>query len=152
MNLSNLKGPKGANKTRKRVGRGPGSTDGKTAGKGHKGQKARSGGSVHPRFEGGQTPLHRRLPKVGFSNVRFAKDFNIVNLVDLDRVYQDGDVVDANSLKEHRLIRRNLEGVKILGNGELTKKLTVKAQKFSQSAREAIENAGGSVEVIGRDD
>jgi large subunit ribosomal protein L15 len=152
MDLSNLKGPKGANKTRKRVGRGPGSTDGKTSGKGHKGQKARSGGSVHPRFEGGQTPLHRRLPKVGFSNVRFAKNFNIVNLADLDRVYHDGDVVDASNLKENRLIRRNLEGVKVLGNGELTKKLTVKAQKFSQSAREAIENAGGSVEVLGRDD
>ncbi|MFU8804468.1 MAG: 50S ribosomal protein L15 [Bradymonadaceae bacterium] len=152
MDLSNLKGPRGANKTRKRVGRGPGSTDGKTSGKGHKGQKARSGGSVHPRFEGGQTPLHRRLPKVGFSNVRFARDFNIVNLGDLERVFSDGDVVDDASLREHRLVRRNLEGVKILGNGDLTKSLTVKAQKFSQSAREAIEKAGGSVEVIGRDE
>jgi large subunit ribosomal protein L15 len=152
MDLSNLQGPKGANRPRKRIGRGHGSTDGKTAGKGHKGQKARSGGSVHPRFEGGQTPLHRRLPKVGFNNVRFATTYSLVNLGDLDRVFADGDVVDLDSLKAHRLVRRNLDGIKILGNGELTKKLTVKAHKFSQSAREAIENAGGSVEVIGRDD
>lgn len=146
--LSNLHAPDGATKDRKRVGRGPGSTLGKTAGKGHKGQKARSGGSVHPRFEGGQTPLHRRLPKFGFSNKKFAKTFSIVNLHELERVFEAGELVDEASLRERGLIKRNHDGIKVLGNGELTKSLTVKAQKFSASAKAAIENVGGSVEVI----
>ncbi|RAL25028.1 50S ribosomal protein L15 [Lujinxingia litoralis] len=146
--LSNLKAPEGANRKRKRVGRGHGSTLGKTAGKGQKGQKSRSGGSVHPRFEGGQTPLHRRLPKVGFSNERFEKRYTIINLQDLERVFNDGDAVDVEALRAKGLVKRNLDGVKILGNGELTKKLSVKAAKFSKSAKAAIENVGGSVEVI----
>lgn len=145
--LSNLKAPKGANRKRKRVGRGHGSTLGKTAGKGHKGQKARSGGSVHARFEGGQTPLHRRLPKVGFHNP-FEKHYTIINLQDLERVFEDGDTVDLETMRAKGLVKRNLDGVKILGNGELTKELTVQAVKFSKSAKAAIENVGGSVEVI----
>ncbi|RDV38063.1 50S ribosomal protein L15 [Bradymonadaceae bacterium TMQ3] len=145
--LTNLKAPKGANRKRKRVGRGHGSTLGKTAGKGQKGQKARSGGSVHARFEGGQTPLHRRLPKVGFSNP-FEKHYTIINLQDLERVFEDGETVDLDSLRSKGLVKRNLDGVKILGNGELTKKLSVKATKFSKSAKAAIEGVGGSVEVI----
>src|SRR5690554_4037530 len=114
--LSNLKAPKGANRKRKRVGRGHGSTLGKTSGKGHKGQKARSGGSVHPRFEGGQTPLHRRLPKVGFTNP-FEKHYTIINLQDLERVFEDGDTVDLEAMRAKGLVKRNLDGVKILGNG-----------------------------------
>lgn len=145
--LSNLKAPKGANRKRKRLGRGHGSTLGKTSGKGHKGQKARSGGSVHARFEGGQTPLHRRLPKVGFTNP-FEKHYTIINLQDLERVFEDGDTVDLETMRAKGLVKRNLDGVKILGNGELTKKLSVKAVKFSKSAKAAIENVGGSVEVI----
>ena len=146
--LSNLKAPEGANRRRKRVGRGPGSTDGKTAGRGTKGQNARSGGSRHPRFEGGQTPLYRRLPKFGFSNENFRNDFTIINLDTLDSVFEAEDVVDAESLIEKGLIKRNHDGIKILGRGELTKVLTVKAHKFSKSARAAIEDVGGSVEVI----
>lgn len=147
MDLSNLKAPAGANRPKKRIGRGHGSTFGKTAGKGHKGKKARSGGGVPAGFEGGQTPLHRRLPKHGFTNP-FTKEIAIVNLRDLERVFSDGDTVDEQALRDARLVRRKVDGIKILGNGTLTKKLTVKAHKFSKSALASIENAGGSVEVI----
>lgn len=146
--LSNLKAPEGATSSKKRVGRGPGSTDGGTAGRGHNGQKSRSGGNVHPRFEGGQTPLHRRLPKFGFSNQKFRKRFSIVNLQDLERVFEDGATVDRESLRERGLVKRNHDGIKILGKGELTKSLTVKAHKFSKSAQAAIETVGGTAEVI----
>ncbi|MBA2662495.1 MAG: 50S ribosomal protein L15 [Bradymonadaceae bacterium] len=147
MDLSNLRAPAGATKDRKRVGRGHGSGTGKTAGKGHKGQKARSGGSVRPGFEGGQTPLHRRIPKLGFINP-FSKEYSIINLDDLDRLFSDGDVVDDAKLREIGHVRRKLDGIKVLGSGQLTKKLTVKAHKFSKSAVVAIEKAGGSAEVI----
>ena len=146
--LSNLKPPKGAKRSPKRVGRGPGSTYGKTAGRGTKGQNARSGGRRHPRFEGGQTPLYKRLPKFGFSNQKFRKDYVIVNLLDLERAFEEGEVVDEESLIERGLVKRNHDGIKILGKGELTKKLTVKAHKFSKSARAAIEDVEGSAEVI----
>lgn len=160
MDLSNLSPAEGAVKDRKRKGRGPGSGNGKTAGRGHKGQKSRSGGSVAPGFEGGQMPLHRRLPKRGFHN-KFAKEWSIVNLVDLERRFEDGDVVDIEALADRRLIWSRMsatkdEGdkslvtrpVKVLGKGSLTKKLTVKAHKFSKSAEQAIVEAGGTVEVI----
>ena len=146
MKLHELSPAAGSVKERYRKGRGPGSGNGKTAGKGHKGQKARSGGGVRPGFEGGQMPLHRRLPKRGFVNI-FAKEYAIVNVASLD-VFEAGSVVDAASLKEKRLISKELCGVKILGNGELSKKLTVKAAKVSKSAQEKIEKAGGKVEVI----
>lgn len=146
--LSNLKAPEGATHSKKRVGRGPGSTLGKTAGRGQDGQKSRSGGKIQPGFEGGQTPLHRRLPKFGFSNDKFRKRFSIVNLQDLERVFADGETVDAESLRERGLVKRNRDGIKILGKGELTINLTVKAHKFSQSAKAAIEAVGGSAEVI----
>lgn len=147
MDLSNLVAPRGANKNRTRKGRGHGSTLGKTAGKGHKGQKARSGGGVGAGFEGGQTPLHRRLPKIGFTNV-FAKEVVIVNLGDLERVYAEGEEVTVASLVERRVVRGSFDSVKILGNGELTKKLKVQAHKFSKSAQDKIVGVGGSVEVI----
>lgn len=146
--LSNLKPPEGARNTRKRVGRGDGSTHGTTAGRGTKGQNARSGGRRHPRFEGGQTPLFKRLPKFGFSNEKFRKTYSIVNLDDLERLFDEGDVVDEESLIDRGLVKRNHDGIKILGRGELTKTLTVKAQKFSKSAEAAIEDVGGSAEVI----
>ena len=146
--LSNLKAPEGATKSRKRVGRGPGSTLGKTSGRGSKGQNARSGGKTHPRFEGGQTPLYKRLPKLGFSNAKFRKKIVIVNLEDLEGRFEDGEVVDEQALRDRGLIKGNHDGIKILGRGELTKKLTVKAHKFSKSARATIEDVGGSVEVI----
>ncbi len=146
--LSNLKPPEGARTSRKRVGRGDGSTFGTTAGKGTKGQNARSGGRRHPRFEGGQTPLYKRLPKFGFSNQKFRRTFSIVNLEDLDRLFDEGDVVNEESLIERGLVKRNHDGIKILGRGELTKSLTVNAHKFSKSAAAAIEDVGGSAEVI----
>jgi len=147
IDLSNLKAPKGATKKRKRLGRGEGSTLGKTAGRGQKGQKARSGGNVPIGFEGGQMPLHRRLPKFGFTNpntVRLA----IVNVEDLEARYDDGDTVDKESLVAHGLIRKNAPGIKILGQGELSKSLTVRAHKFSDAARSKVEEAGGTAEVI----
>ena len=131
---------------RKRVGRGPGSGLGKTSGRGQKGQNARSGGGVRPGFEGGQTPLARRLPKRGFTNIN-RKEYAVVNVEDLNR-FEDGTVVTPALLKEVGLVRKELNGVKILGNGELTKKLNVKAAKFSKSAVEAIEKAGGKAEVL----
>lgn len=131
--------------SRKRVGRGPGSGLGKTSGRGQKGQKARSGGGVRLGFEGGQTPIARRLPKRGFTNFN-RKEYAIVNVKDLNR-FDDGTNVTPALLIESGLVKKELNGVKILGEGELTKKLTVSVAKFSKSAQEAIENAGGKVEV-----
>jgi large subunit ribosomal protein L15 len=135
-----------SNKAVKRVGRGHGSGNGKTAGKGHKGQKARSGGGVRIGFEGGQMPLMRRIPKRGFNNI-FATKYAIINVSDLNK-FKDGTVVDAELLKAAGLIKKEYDGVKVLGNGELTSKVTVKAAKFSQSATEKIEKAGGKTEVM----
>lgn len=132
---------------RKRIGRGPGSGTGKTAGKGHKGQNARSGGGVRPGFEGGQLPLYRRLSKRGFNNYNFRTVYATVNVSDLER-FDEGTVVDAELLKKVGLVNKELDGIKVLGNGELTKKLTVKANKFSDTAKEKIENVGGTTEVI----
>ncbi len=146
MQLHELAPVEGSVKEAKRKGRGVGTGNGKTAGRGHKGQKARSGGGVRPGFEGGQMPLARRLPKRGFNNI-FAKKYAFVNVSDLD-IFENGDTVDAAKLLEKRLISKELDGVKILGNGEITKKLTVKAVKFSESAKAKIEAAGGKAEVI----
>lgn len=129
-----------------RKGRGIGSGNGKTAGKGHKGQNARSGGGVRPGFEGGQLPLYRKLPKRGFNN-KFATKYAIVNVSELN-VFEDGTVVDMKTLLEKRIIRKSLDGLKVLGNGEINKKLTVKAAIFSASAKEKIEAAGGKTEEV----
>ena len=134
-------------KNRKRIGRGPGSGTGKTAGKGHKGQNARSGGGVRPGFEGGQLPLYRRLSKRGFNNYNFRTVYATINVSDLER-FDEGTVVTVDLLKEVGLVTKELDGVKVLGNGELTKKLTVSAHKFSKVAKEKIENAGGKAKVI----
>ncbi|WP_191559297.1 50S ribosomal protein L15 [Metabacillus idriensis] len=146
MKLHELKPAEGSRKTRNRVGRGTGSGNGKTSGKGHKGQNARSGGGVRPGFEGGQTPLFRRLPKRGFTNIN-RKDFAIVSLDKLN-LFEDGTEVTIELLLEAGMISKVRSGVKVLGNGKLEKKLTVKANKFSASAKEAIEAAGGTAEVI----
>ena len=138
--------PKVSRKSKKRLGRGTGSGLGKTSGKGHKGQKARSGGGVRPGFEGGQMPLYRRLPKRGFTNI-FAKRFAVVNLEDLN-IFDDNTEVTPELLAEKGLVNKLYDGVKILGNGEISKKLTVKANRFSKSATEKIEANGGKVEVI----
>lgn len=147
MDLSELKPPQGATSDRKRVGRGTGSTLGKTSGRGQKGQKARSGGNVHPRFEGGQMPLFRRLPKQGFRNWN-AKRVAVVNVRDLERTFEDGDSVDVDALRERGLVKGKFDEVKILGEGELTKSLTVSVDKFSASARTKIESAGGTAEDV----
>ena len=146
MKLHELSPNEGSNKKRFRVGRGHASGNGKTAGKGHKGQNARSGGGVRPGFEGGQLPLYRKLPKRGFKN-RFAKHYAIVNVCDLNR-FNDGDKVTLAALVEAGIIRKELDGLKVLGNGDITKKLTVEATVFSATAKEKIEAAGGTVEVI----
>lgn len=147
MKLHELQYSEGARKNRKRIGRGQGSGTGKTAGKGHKGQNARSGGGVRLGFEGGQTPLARRLPKRGFTNFT-RKEYATLNVELLER-FENGTVVTPELLIENRIVRKELNaGIKVLGNGELTKKLTVKAHKLSKSAQELIEKAGGSVEVI----
>lgn len=146
MKLNEMTYTEGARHERKRIGRGHGSGNGKTAGKGHKGQNARSGGGVRLGFEGGQTPLSRRLPKRGFTNFN-RKEYSIVNVESLN-VFEDGTVVTPELLKETGLVKKELDGVKILGNGELTKKLTVQANKFSASATTVIEQAGGKAEVI----
>ncbi|MBO9131112.1 50S ribosomal protein L15 [Bacillus sp. 165] len=146
MKLHELKPAEGSRKVRNRLGRGIGSGNGKTAGKGHKGQNARSGGGVRLGFEGGQTPLFRRLPKRGFTNIN-RKDFTIVNLETLNR-FEDGTEVTPELLLETGVISKLNHGVKILANGTLEKKLTVKAHKFSSTAKEAIETAGGTTEVI----
>lgn len=147
MELYDLKPAPGATRTRRRVGRGPGSGAGKTAGKGHKGQKSRSGYSRRFGFEGGQMPLVRRLPKRGFTN-NFRIEFQVVNLRDLERVFGDGDVVSPESMIDKGLVRKGAKPVKILGSGELTKKLNVKAHKFSTAAQSSIEKVGGSCEVV----
>ena len=130
-----------------RKGRGIGSGNGKTAGKGHKGQNARSGGGVRPGFEGGQNPLYRRLPKRGFTN-RFAKQYAIVNVKTLSDKYSDGDEIDIYKLLSDRVIRKAGDGLKVLGNGEISKKITVKAAVFSETAKAKIEAAGGKAEVM----
>ena len=145
MKLHELSPAAGSAKENWRRGRGPASGNGKTAGKGHKGQNARSGGGVRPGFEGGQIPLYRKLPKRGFTN-HFAKKYAIVNVSDLNR-FENGAVVDAEALLAAKIIRDVLDGVKILGNGEITKKVTVKAAVFSATAKEKIEAAGGTTEV-----
>lgn len=146
MELHTLKPAEGSRHVRNRVGRGQGSGNGKTAGRGHKGQKARSGGGVRLGFEGGQTPLFKRIAKRGFTNMN-RKEYAIVNLSDLNR-FEDGAEVTPVALIEAGLIKKELSGVKILGNGTLERKLTVKAHKFSKVAKEAVEAAGGTVEVI----
>lgn len=160
--LGNLRAPEGANRGRKRVGRGQGSTWGKTCGKGTKGQKSRAGGGIPARFEGGQMPLNMRVPKRGFTNI-FAKEVAIVNLGELEAAFDAGAVVDLAAMHEKGLIPARVidadgeeprlvlkvDAIKILGNGALTKSLTVKAHRFSKSAQAAIEAAGGTVEVLG---
>lgn len=135
-------------KSKKRIGRGPGSGMGKTSTRGQKGQKSRSGASIPAWFQGGQTPLYRRIPKRGFSNARFRTEFATINLSDLNKYFNDGDVVTPELLKEKGIIKQQLCGVKVLGNGELEKKITVKANRFSSSAVTKIESAGGKAEVI----
>lgn len=146
MKLYELAPASGSVKPKYRKGRGAGSGNGKTAGKGHKGQNARSGGGVRPGFEGGQLPLYRKLPKRGFKN-RFAKTYAIVNVADLDR-FEAGSVVTAAELIENGLVSNLYDGLKVLGNGEITKALTVKATVFSASAKQKIEAAGGKAEVV----
>ncbi len=146
MKLHELSPAPGSKKERKRIGRGPASGQGKTAGKGHKGQKARSGKGMRAGFEGGQMPLQRRVPKRGFVNI-FGKEYAIVNISALE-AFKAGDVVDTALLMQRGIIKKPLDGVKILGKGELTKKLTVKVHAFSESAKQKIESAGGKAEVI----
>ena len=147
MKLHELSPAEGSVKASFRKGRGAGSGNGKTAGKGHKGQNARSGGGVRPGFEGGQLPLYRKLPKRGFNNFRFGKQYSVVN-VELLNKFNDGDVVDSAALLKAGIVDSIFDGVKILGEGELTKKLTVKAKVFSASAKEKIEAVGGKTEVV----
>ena len=146
MKLQELAPAEGSTRGRKRIGRGHGSGWGKTAGKGHKGQKARAGRGMRPGFEGGQMPLQRRVPKRGFHNI-FADEKAMINVAALN-CFEDGAVVDIAALKEARLVRSNADAVKVLGNGQLTKNITVKASGFSKSAQEKIEAAGGKAEVI----
>ena len=147
MYINELSPVAGSTHVNKRKGRGHATGNGKTAGRGHKGQKARSGGGVRIGFEGGQMPLARRLPKVGFNNI-FATQYAIVNVADLEAAFNAGDVVDTEALKAKGLVKKTLDGVKVLGNGELTKALTVKAAAYSASAKEKIEKAGGKAEVM----
>jgi len=148
MRLNELRPPKGATHAKKRLGKGQGSGHGKTSGKGHKGQLSRSGGGSAPWFEGGQMPLQRRLPKRGFTNI-FKKEYAVVNLDKLNK-FEDGTVVTPKLLKSVGIVKTWKDGVKILGNGELEKSLTVKAHRFSKSALSKIEDAGGKTEEIGR--
>ena len=147
MKLHELRPSEGAVQTKKRVGRGVGSGTGKTSGKGHKGQNARSGGGVRPGFEGGQLPLFRRLPKRGFTNAMFKVEYATINVSDLNK-FEDGAVVTPELLKEMGILKKQLSGVKVLGNGKLEKKLNVKAHRFSNVAKEQIEKLGGKAEVI----
>ena len=147
MKIHELSPAPGSVKETKRKGRGAGSGNGKTAGKGHKGQKARSGGGVRPGFEGGQMPLQRRILKRGFNNI-FASHYVAVNVGVLNDKFNDGDTVDAAAIKAAGIIKNTKDGIKILGEGDLTKKLTVKAAAYSESAKQKIENAGGKAEVI----
>ncbi len=147
MKLYNIEQPEGAVRVSKRVGRGTSSGTGKTSGKGHKGQNARSGGGVRPGFEGGQLPLFRRLQKRGFSNAKFKVEYATINVSDLEN-FEDGAVVTPELLKEMGIVKKQLAGIKVLGNSELTKKLTVKAAKFSATAVEKIEKMGGKAEEV----
>ena len=147
MRLHELSPAAGSTKERKRIGRGPASGQGKTAGKGHKGQLARAGRGMRAGFEGGQMPLQRRLPKRGFTNI-FRTEMTTVNISSLEDRFDDGATVDIEALIGAGLVKKTLDGVKILGNGEITKKLTVKANAFSESAKQKIEAAGGKTEVI----
>jgi len=135
-------------KNKKRVGRGPGSGMGKTSTRGENGQKSRSGASISAWFQGGQTPLYRRVPKRGFNNARFRDEYATINLSDLNKFFEDGDTVTPEILKEKGIIKKQLCGIKVLGNGELEKKLTIQAHRFSSSAVTKIESAGGKAEVI----
>ena len=147
MKLYNLHANEGATHATKRLGRGTSSGHGKTSGKGHKGQNARSGGGVRAVFEGGQLPLYRRLPKRGFNNYEFRKEYAVINVSDLNR-FENGTVVSPALLKEVGLVKNQLDGIKVLGNGELTKKLTIQANKFSKTAVEKIEKSGSKIEVM----
>jgi large subunit ribosomal protein L15 len=147
MKLHELEKNIGATQRKKRVGRGPGSGLGKTSGRGQKGQKARSGGSINPVFEGGQLPLYRRLPKRGFTNAKFKTTYATINLEDLNR-FEEGTVVTPALLKDTGLVKKQYDGVKVLGTGKLEKKLTIQANKFSDSALEKIKEAGSKAEVI----
>lgn len=147
MKLHELEKNIGATQRKKRVGRGPGSGLGKTSGRGQKGQKARSGGSINPVFEGGQLPLYRRLPKRGFTNAKFKTTYATINLEDLNR-FEEGTVVTPALLKDTGLVKKQYDGVKVLGTGKLEKKLTIQANKFSESALEKIKEAGSKAEVI----
>ncbi len=147
MRLHDLRPNPGAKKKRKRLGIGESSGQGKTSGKGHKGQKARSGGSIRPGFEGGQMPLIRRLPKRGFNNAQFRTVYGTVNLDDLERVFDEGATVDQASLRDKGLVRGKLDGVKVLGRGELTKKLSLEIDHITESARKKIEEIGGSISI-----
>ena len=147
MKLHELERNIGATQAKKRVGRGSGSGLGKTSGRGQKGQKARSGGSINPVFEGGQLPLYRRIPKRGFTNAKFKTVYAPINLSDLNR-FEDGTVVTPALLKDTGLVKNQLDGIKVLGNGNLEKKLTIQANKFSASALEKIKEAGSKAEVI----
>ena len=147
MKLHELEKNIGAKHSKKRVGRGSGSGLGKTSGRGQKGQKARSGGSINPVFEGGQLPLYLRLPNIGFSNYPFKKEYAVINLSDLN-VFEDGTVVTPALLKEKGIVKKQLSGIKVLGEGQLDKKLTVQAHKFSKSAVDKINESGSKAEVI----
>lgn len=147
MKLHELSPAAGSTKERKRIGRGAGSGQGKTAGKGHKGQKARAGRGMRPGFEGGQMPLQRRIPKRGFNNI-FGTEMAIVNVAALEEAYEAGATVTVESLIEKGLVKKALDGVKVLGHGDITKSLTVQANAFSESAKQKIEAAGGKTEVI----
>lgn len=147
MKLNELKPAEGSAKAAWRKGRGAGSGNGKTAGKGHKGQNARSGGGVRPGFEGGQLPLYRKLPKRGFHN-KFATEYATVNVSDLEKFFNDGDTVTLEALLEKKIVRKAFDGLKVLGNGELTKKLTVQAAKFTAAAKEKITAVGGQAEEV----
>ncbi len=150
MNLHTLKPNRGAKHRVKRLGRGESSGLGKTSGRGHKGQKARSGGGVRPGFEGGQMPLHRRLPKRGFNNTRFQDKIVIVNVAFINDRFEDGATINEASLRAANLIKGNFDGVKVLGFGELSKKVTVEGCTVSASAREKIEKAGGTITEVAK--
>ena len=147
MKLHELEKNIGATQAKKRVGRGSGSGLGKTSGHGQKGQKARSGGSINPVFEGGQLPLYRRIPKRGFKNHMFKTQYAVINVEDLN-IFEDGTVVTPALLKDTGIVKKQLDGIKVLGNGKLEKKLTIQANKFSTSAKEKIKEAGSKAEVI----
>lgn len=148
MKLNELKPALGSKKTRKRVGRGESSGLGKTCGKGSNGQKSRAGASIQGGFEGGQMPLIKRVPKRGFSNYPFKKEYAVINVMDLEELFDNGTEITAELLLESGVIKKVLDGIKVLGDGDITKKFTVKVQKISESAKNKIEAAGGKVEVI----